>query len=89
MKRTLEAQPQITNDELVRKVEKAADVYARYYVQGTSQDPPPDRQEWILEAALGCFKSFYVLEALHTSSSATAQSVSRQHDVCIAYWPVW
>ena len=43
MKRTLEAHPQITNDEqrheLVSEVEKAADVYARYYVQGTLQDP--------------------------------------------------
>ena len=65
MKRTLEAQPQITNDDLVREVEKAADVYARYYVQGTLQDPAPDGQEWSLEAALGCFESFYVLEALH------------------------
>ena len=30
MKRTLEAHPQMTNDELVREVEKAAGVYARY-----------------------------------------------------------
>ena len=45
LKRTLEAHPQITNDELVREVEKAADVYTRYYVQGTLQDPAPDGQE--------------------------------------------
>ena len=60
MKRTLEAHPQMTNDELVREV----DVYARYYVQGALQEPAPDWQEWSLEAALGCFESFYVLEAL-------------------------
>ena len=64
MKRTLEAHPQMTNDELVSEVEKAADVYARYYVQGALQEPAPDGQEWSLEAALGCFESFYVLEAL-------------------------
>ena len=32
MKRTLEAHPLITNDALIREVEKAANVYARYYV---------------------------------------------------------
>ena len=64
MKRTLEAHPLITNDALIREVENAADVYARYYIQGTLQDPAPDGEQWSLEAALGCFESFYVLEAL-------------------------
>ena len=64
MKRTLDAHPEFTNEELVREVQKAADVYARYYVQGTLHEPAPDGQEWSLEAALGCFESFYVLEAL-------------------------
>ena len=35
MKLTLKAPTLITNDELVHEVEKAAEVYARYYVQGT------------------------------------------------------
>ena len=73
---------QISNNELVREVEKAADVYARYYIQGTVQEP----------AASGCFESLHDLEsdgARVTCSSATALSVSRRRHVCIAYWPVW
>ena len=46
------------------EVEKAAEVYARYYVDCNLQDPAPDGEPWSLEAALGCFESFYVLEAL-------------------------
>ena len=95
MKRTLEAHPLMTNDALVREVEKAADVYARYYLQGTLQDPAPDGQEWSLEAVLGCFESstclrLYLSDGAHvTCSSASARSVSRRRHVCIAYWPVW
>ena len=39
-------------------------MYARYYIQDTLQDPAPDGEQWSLESALGCFESFYVLEAL-------------------------
>ena len=52
MKRTLEAHPLMTNDALVREVEKAAEVYAMYYVHGTLQDPASDGMQWSLEAAL-------------------------------------
>ena len=65
MKRTIEEQPQTTNDELVCEVEKAAEVNARYYVDCNLQNPAPDGEPWSLEATLGCFESFYVLEALH------------------------
>ena len=95
LKWTIEENPQITNNELVSEVEKASKVYARYYVNGNVQDPAPDGQPWSLEAALGCFESFYVLEALPrggahvTCSSATVRSVSGRRHACIAYWPVW
>ena len=95
MKRTLEAHPLITNDVLIREVEKAADVYARYYIQDTLQDPAPDGEQWSLESALGCFESstssrpYLSGGAPVTCSSATARSVSRQRHACIAYWPVW
>ena len=88
MKRTLEAHPQITNDELIREVEKAADVYAQYYVQGTVQEPAPDGQEWSLEAALSlstCLRLYRSDEAHVTCSSATARSVSIRRHVCIKY----
>ena len=42
MKHTLEEHPQITNDGLGCEVEKAAEVYARYYVDCNLQDPAPD-----------------------------------------------
>ena len=61
---TIEAHPQIINDELVGEVEKATEVYARYFVNDDLPDPAPDGLPWSLEAALGCFESFYILEAL-------------------------
>ena len=64
IKHLLKAHPDIANDELVEIVEAAADVYARYYVNGNLQDPAPDEEPWSLPAALECFESFYVLEAL-------------------------
>ena len=64
LRRTIEERLQLTNDELVGDMEKAAEVYARYYVNGNLQNPAPDGQPWSLEAALGCFESFYILEAL-------------------------
>ena len=64
IKHLLKAHPDIANDELVAIVEAAAHVYARYYVNGNLQDPAPDEEPWSLPAALECFESFYVLEAL-------------------------
>ena len=64
IKHLLKAHPDIANDELVEIVEAAAHVYARYYVNGSLQDPAPDEEPWSLPAALECFESFYVLEAL-------------------------
>lgn len=64
IKQLLKEQPDIANDELVEMVEAAAAIYARYYVNGNLQDPAPDGDAWSLEAALKCFESFYVLEAL-------------------------
>ena len=64
IKHLLKAHPDIANDELVEIVQAAAAVYARYYVNGNLQDPAPDEEPWSLPAALECFESFYVLEAL-------------------------
>ena len=60
---TIEESPQKTNDELFRQVQKATEVYTRYYVNSKLQDPVPDGQPWSLVAAFGCFESFYILEA--------------------------
>ena len=72
IKHLLKAHPDIANDELVEMVEAAADVYARYYVNGNLQDPAPDAKPWSLPAALECFESFYVLQG----SSAAMEPVS-------------
>ena len=62
LKQTIEAAPQITNEELFGEVDKAAEVYARYFLNDHLQDPAPDGLPWSLEAALRCFESFYILE---------------------------
>ena len=40
-------------------------LFAKFKVPYRILHLTPDGQEWSLEAALGCFESFYVLEALH------------------------
>ena len=45
----------------------AAKIYAniaKYFLKCNLQNPCPDGTDWTLDAALGSYKSFYVLEAL-------------------------
>ena len=53
----------MTNDALVRYMDAAAEVYAKYNVNGALQDPVQNGQRWSLEAAMGCYESLYILEA--------------------------
>ena len=64
LKRAIETNPQISNEVVVGEVEKADRVYAIYFVNDNLKDPAPDGLPWSLEATLGRFESFYILEAL-------------------------
>ena len=66
LKRLLTEHPHITNQELIGLVQPAADVYSGYFVNGDLPDQAPDGEPWSLDAAMECFESFYVLEALPT-----------------------
>ena len=88
MKCTLEVHPQIKNEELVREVEKVADVYARYQVQGTLQPSYRSlhltgrngarRLLWdALSLSTSSTRRLYISDGAYvTCSSATARSVT-------------
>ena len=84
----------MTNDALVRYMDAAAEVYAKYNVNGALQDPVQNGQRWSLEAAMGCYESLYILEASEngtraTCSSAIVKRVSKQPPVCTWCSLVW
>ena len=63
MKMVLKENLDISNADLVQHMPTAAKIYAKYFVNCNLQNPCPDGTDWTLDAALLCYKSFYV-EAL-------------------------
>ena len=64
METMLAENPDISNAQLVAHMSNAAKTYARYFVNRNLQNPSHTGADWTLDEALGCYVSFYVLEAL-------------------------